>query len=198
MKIVTLLIGIPSLIREVILGLLRQNRSALAASLRQKLHGGKCFIDTQVIIDNSVAFESGISSALYHGCYILNRHGKFAMGENSHLGAYCYVNACYGKVTLGDHVAVGPGTKIFSYSNNYRANCNVSDEKITADVMIGDNVFIGSNCAVLPGSQIGDNTIIGAGSVVKGKLDGNAIYAGVPCRLIRKGWYSAKNNDLQS
>jgi len=52
-------------------------------------------------------------------------------------------------------------------------------------ILIEDNVFIGVGTHVLPGTRIGSNTIIGAGSVVSGTIEGNSVYAGVPARRIR-------------
>jgi acetyltransferase-like isoleucine patch superfamily enzyme len=169
--------------------LVRHNRSALAAHLRGRRFGGACFIDTAVVVQNARNFKPGPGSALYHGVYLLNEHGLVALGTQSHLGACCYVNALYGKVTIGDFVAIGPGTKIFSYSNHYAPGTHVTDERITADVVIGDNVFIGANSCVLPGSVVGSNVVVAAGSVVKGTLESNCIYGGVPCRKLREGWY---------
>ncbi|MEW6380566.1 MAG: acyltransferase [bacterium] len=111
------------------------------------------------------------------------------MGNNSHLGAFCYVNVCFGTVTIGDDVAIGPGTKIIAYSNHYQYGKKITEVRITEDVTIGNNVFIGANCIILPGTIIPDNTIVGAGSVVKGKLESNSIYGGVPCKRIKTGWY---------
>ena len=51
-------------------------------------------------------------------------------------------------------------------------------------VRIGNNVFIGQRALVLQGSDIGDDVIVGAGSVVTGRLEGGAIYAGAPARRI--------------
>lgn len=51
-------------------------------------------------------------------------------------------------------------------------------------VKIGNNVFLGWGCCILPGTVIGDNTIIGAYSVVSGKLEENSVYAGNPARKI--------------
>jgi acetyltransferase-like isoleucine patch superfamily enzyme len=109
----------------------------------------------------------------------------FSLGKNSHLGAYCYVNVCFGSVQIGDHVAVGPGTKIISYSNHYALGEKVTEKTITADIVIGNNVLIGANCTLLPGSRIHDNVVIGAGAVVKGELAANAIYGGIPCSRIK-------------
>lgn len=51
-------------------------------------------------------------------------------------------------------------------------------------VVIGDNVFIGAKSVILPGTTIGDNCIIGGGTVVKGILEANYVYAGNPCKKI--------------
>lgn len=52
-------------------------------------------------------------------------------------------------------------------------------------VILNDNVFVGVGCILLPGAQIGENTIIGAGSVVAGRIKSNGVYAGNPLRYIR-------------
>ncbi|MEG2417414.1 MAG: DapH/DapD/GlmU-related protein [Eubacterium sp.] len=49
---------------------------------------------------------------------------------------------------------------------------------------IGNNVFIGTRSLILLGSRIGDNVIIGAGSVVTGAIPGGGVYAGVPAKRI--------------
>ena len=66
----------------------------------------------------------------------------------------------------------------------------VTEERIQRDIDIGSNVFVGAHCTILPGTQVADDVIIGAGSVVKGVLEGNSIYAGVPCKKLRSGWYA--------
>jgi len=161
------------------------NESHLAAKIRSRLYGTDCFIDTAVVIKNRRNFEAASHCALYHGTYILNSKGSFKMGSRSHLGAFCFVNACYGKVEIGDDVAIGPGTKIFSYSNHYEDGKKVTESKMTKDVSIGNNVFIGANCSIFPGTVIEDDVVIGAGSVIKGRVEAGGVYAGSPCRKIK-------------
>lgn len=175
--------------RQCIWGVIGANDSDLAARLRQKIYRTVCKIDTNVLIKNPNNFRSGHGSALYHACYILNTFGSLRMGNNSHLGAFCYVNVCYGNVTIGDDVAIGPGTKIFAYSNHFEKGKKVTDVRIVNDIVIGNNAFIGANCTILPGTIIHDNVIVAAGAVVKGELASNAMYGGIPCKLITPGWY---------
>jgi len=174
---------------QFLYGLIRSNESRLAASLRGKWFRTRCFIDTGVHIANKKNFQAGQGCALYHGSCILNTHGRFSMKRNSHLGAYCYVNVCHGKVEIGEDVAIGPGTKIIAYSNHYRKGKKVTEERITADISIGNNVLIGANCTILPGTKISDNVIVAAGAVVKGMLEANNIYGGITAKIITSGWY---------
>lgn len=174
---------------EIPMTFIRNNESIIGERLRRRYYRTRCKIDTNVIISNWHNFSSGVCSCLYHGCYILTTNGRFVIGNNSHLGAFCYVNVCYGNIIIGDDVAIGPGTKIIAYSNYYQFGEKVTQEKISKDIIIGNNVFIGANCIILPGTIIHENVIIGAGSVVKGEIDENSIYAGLPAKKLKNGWY---------
>ncbi|HEY9693641.1 MAG TPA: acyltransferase [Oculatellaceae cyanobacterium] len=180
---------IPEFFGEALLSSIRGNRSRIASYLRKKVYNTECLIDTDVVITNKNNFKSGAGSCLYHSCYILNNNGNFSIGNNSHLAAFCYINVCYGNILIGDDVAIGPGTNIIAYSNYYEVGKKVTDSRITQDVKIMNNVFIGANCTILPGTIIHDNVVIGAGSIVKGELAENSVYVGVPSRVIKSGWY---------
>lgn len=54
------------------------------------------------------------------------------------------------------------------------------------DIYIGDNVFIGMRSIILPGSRIGNNVVIGAGSIVKGAVPDGTVWAGNPARMIEE------------
>jgi len=191
MKLVLrLLYESPNFIWQFIVGSIRGNDSTIASFVRRKIYRTACMIDTNVFITNKRNFTSGHGSCLYHSCYILNNNGKFVIGNRSHLGAFCYVNVCYGSVLIGDDVAIGPGTRIIAYSNHYARGRKVTEERIVGDIVIGNNVFIGANCTILPGTVIQDNVIVAAGTVVKGKLESNNIYGGVPFKKLKTGWYA--------
>lgn len=61
----------------------------------------------------------------------------------------------------------------------------VPDLELTAPIVIGNDVYIGIRSIILPGTCIGNRSIIGAGSIVKGKFPDNSVIAGVPARVIR-------------
>ena len=110
-----------------------------------------------------------------------------------------------GEINLGKYILISPGTSIRS------AECiTIGDSTmIASDVVITDsdwhgiydrtdyvakplpvtiakNVWIGERSIILKGSEIGENSIIGAGSVVSGKVPANVVYAGNPAKEIRK------------
>nr|WP_306669956.1 DapH/DapD/GlmU-related protein [Acinetobacter sp. YH12157] len=51
-------------------------------------------------------------------------------------------------------------------------------------ITIGNNVFVGLNSIIIPNTEVGDNVVIGAGSLVRGILESNFVYAGVPVRKV--------------
>ena len=61
----------------------------------------------------------------------------------------------------------------------------MSGKKISKPIKIGNNVWICGNVTVLPGVSIGDNSIIGAGSVVSKDIPSNVLALGIPCRVIK-------------
>lgn len=82
-------------------------------------------------------------------------------------------------ITIGDCVVIGAETTIITH-------CPISfykDEPV--EIFIGNNVFVGKGCLILPGTHIGDNVMIGAGSVVAGHIPSNSISSGNPCRVTR-------------
>ena len=112
-------------------------------------------------------------------------------GYNIYLGKNVMMN--YGCVLLdvcpikiGEHTLIGPGTHIYTAAHALDAKEREQDVEFGKPVTIGRNVWIGGHCTVLPGITIGDNTIIGAGSVVTKNIPANVIAAGNPCRIIRE------------
>ena len=63
---------------------------------------------------------------------------------------------------------------------------NYSGAEFDEPVVIGENVFIGLNVIILKGAEIGDNSVIGAGSIVRGKIPANCMAAGVPAKVCRR------------
>jgi acetyltransferase-like isoleucine patch superfamily enzyme len=90
-------------------------------------------------------------------------------------------------IEIGNHVAIAGGTDLITHDG---AIWCFREELINADIFgkikIGNNVFIGSNCTILPNTMIGDNCIVGAGSVVRGKFPDNSVIIGNPAKILIK------------
>ncbi len=91
-----------------------------------------------------------------------------------------------GKVEIGDNVMLAPNVAIYTAGHPIHHEARNTRYEYGIPVKIGSNVWIGGNSVVVPGVTIGDNTVIGAGSVVTKDIPANVIAAGNPCRVIRE------------
>ena len=97
------------------------------------------------------------------------------LGYKTDIGAFSYINAKYG-VILEEFVQIGSHCSIYSIST--------IDNK-TGEVHIKKNAKLGSHSTVLPGITIGENSIIGAHSLVTRDIPDNVIAFGIPAKVIR-------------
>ncbi len=129
-----------------------------------------------------------------------------AIGENSYIQAPFYANwggahvtigknfyanfnltmVDDGNITIGDYVMIGPNVTIAPAGHPVDADLRRRGLQFNADVHIGNNVWLGANVSIMPGVTIGDNTVVGAGSVVTKDLPANVVAMGVPCRVVRE------------
>ena len=107
------------------------------------------------------------------------------VGDNFYANNNC-VFVDPGKITFGNDVFIGPNcgfyTAIHPLNYKYRNLLIERAEPIT----VGDNVWFGGSCVVLPGVTIGSNVVIGAGSVVTKDIPSGVVAFGNPCRVIRE------------
>ena len=110
------------------------------------------------------------------------------LGKNSHINQHCCVWASENsKIVLGDDLLMGPGVKIYSSNHSIADNRIPMNRQpfIEKDIIIGNDVWLGSNSVVVAGVKIGDSSVIGAGSVVTKDIPANTIAAGIPARPIK-------------
>lgn len=108
-----------------------------------------------------------------------------ALGENFYANIGC-VMLDVAKITIGNYVFFGPNVSIYTAGHPIHPDSRRSGYEYGIPVTIGNNVWIGGSCVILPGVTIGDNTVIGAGSVVTKDIPANVCAAGNPCRIIRE------------
>lgn len=146
----------------------------------------------QLTFGDNVTINSSFLSnlvGLYQRTIILTRtaDAKIRIGNNVGIsGATIYARK---SIQIGDNTLIGGNTKIID--NDFHPidpivrRITPNDHIGVRPIKIGENVFIGCNCLILKGTVIGDNAVIGAGSVVSGEIPANSIAAGNPARVIR-------------
>lgn len=89
-------------------------------------------------------------------------------------------------VMIGSDVMIGPNTVITTVGHPISPRQRKKKMANSKLIKIGNNVWIGANCTILPGVKIGDNAIVAAGAVVTKDVPENSIVAGVPAKVIKE------------
>lgn len=89
-----------------------------------------------------------------------------------------------GKIIIGKKVMFGPAVTIATLG--HPVNPKMREYMYTDPVTIEDNCWIGAGTTICPGVHIGENSVIGAGSVVVHDIPANSVAAGNPCKVIRE------------
>ncbi len=88
-------------------------------------------------------------------------------------------------VHIGNHVMIGPNTLISTVGHPLSPKGRREHLGIAKPISIGNDVWIGGNCVILPGVTIGNNVVVAAGAVVTKNVPDNCVVGGVPAKLIK-------------
>ncbi len=125
------------------------------------------------------------------GCYIEPPlHANWA-GHHVHFGQGVYAN--FGltlvddtHIYVGDYTMFGPNVVIATAGHPIYAKLRTKGYQYNSPVHIGKNCWIGAGVCIMPGVNIGDNVVIGAGSVVTKDIQDNVVAVGNPCKVLRE------------
>ncbi len=145
----------------------------------RNLHIGK-----HVYIGDNVGIGGG-------GCMGLN--SNVGIGEQSLIADGSFIN-CAESVTIGRHVAFGYEVQIWTHGVWQPVADGFYPQK-QQPVEIGDEVWLPSRCQVLPGVTIGDNVVVGMGSLVNKSLPSGCMAVGVPAQIIHIRRFPARVSD---
>lgn len=111
-------------------------------------------------------------------------------GRHVHLGKNIYANFNLtlvddGEIYIGDYTMIGPNVTIATAGHPVLPELREEAYQFNIPVHIGRNVWIGAGVIILPGVTVGDNTVIGAGSVVTKDVPSDVVAVGNPCRVLR-------------
>lgn len=127
---------------------------------------------TEITVDNGGSLEYGKNFILRSGSKIrVRKNGKLKIGSHVGLGNRSFI-VCHKEITIGEGTIIGPNVFIYDHDHDYKSD-NPSRNFISSPVCIGKNVWIGANVVILRGTEIGDNCIVAAGTVLKGKYESN-------------------------
>ena len=100
------------------------------------------------------------------------------------------------KVQFGDNVFVAPNCGFYTAGHPLDYEIRNKGLEYTKPIKVGNNAWIGGNVVVLPGVTIGDNVVIGAGSVVNKDIPSNSVAVGNPCNVIKKIQQNSNLRDM--
>lgn len=125
------------------------------------------------------------------GCYIEPPfHSNFG-GGHVHFGKNIYANFNLTLVDdthiyVGDYTMFGPNVTVATAGHPILPELRRQGYQYNAPVHIGENCWVGAGVLIMPGITIGDNVVIGAGSVVTKDIPSNVVAVGVPCKVLRE------------
>lgn len=124
---------------------------------------------TEITMDKGASLRIGKKFKMRDGAKIRVRKGATCIiGDNSSINTNNIIT-CHDKVEIGNDVQLSPNVQIYDHDHDFRAKNGIKSGMYkTGHVLIGNNVWIGANTVILRDTEIGDNTVIGAGCVIKG------------------------------
>ncbi len=142
-------------------------------------------------LDKREEMLRGMFAEIGENCYIEPPlHANWG-GKHVHFGNNVYAN--FGltlvddtHIFIGDGTMIGPNCVIATAGHPIDPELREKQLQYNIPVHIGKNCWLGAGVLVMPGVTIGDNTVIGAGSVVTKDIPGNVIAVGNPCKVLRE------------
>lgn len=182
-------------------------------SMKDKLHTGELYLpgDDEIMADQikrldrlytfnmtrptetekRAAMLKEMFADIGEGCYIEPPlHANFG-GGHVHFGKRIYANFNLTLVDdthiyVGDYTMFGPNVTVATAGHPILPELREKTVQFNMPVHIGKNCWIGAGAIILPGITIGDNVVVGAGSVVTKDLPSDVVAVGNPCRVMRE------------
>jgi len=106
------------------------------------------------------------------------------IGDNFYANYNLVILDC-ASVKIGDNVFIAPNVGIYTAGHPIHSDLRNQELEFALPIEIGNSVWIGGNVVINPGIKIGDNTVIGSGSVVTKNIPPNVVAVGNPCKVLR-------------
>ena len=142
-------------------------------------------------LERKTALLREMFAEIWEDCYIETPFHANWGGRHVHLGRNIYANFNLTLVDdthiyVGDFCQIGPNVVLATAGHPICPELRERAYQYNAPVRIGRNCWLGANVVVVPGVTIGDNVVVGAGSVVTHDLPNNVVAVGNPCHILRE------------
>lgn len=110
---------------------------------------------------------------------------NISIGANTFFNFNCVFLDC-NTITIGENCQIAPGVQFYTATHPLEPEPRKNGLESAHPIKIGNNVWLGGNAIICPGVTIGDNTVVGTGSVVTKSLPANVLAVGNPAKVIRE------------
>lgn len=190
-----------------------KQRNMNRMNINEKLHNGELYLpgDEEIMklqlqcldklydfnqtrpteLDKRAAMLKEMFAEIGEGCYIEPPFHSNWGGRHCHFGKMVYANfnlTCVDDthIYVGDYTMFGPNVTIATAGHPIQPELRQQGYQYNMPVHIGKNCWLGAGVIVVPGVTIGDNVVIGAGSVVTKDIPSNVVAVGNPCKVLRE------------
>ena len=145
-------------------------------------HGGKIRFGHVERISPNVVIEMNRNARMVLGDKVrvhsgsklkVRDHAELTIGSNVRMNYNCIV-VCHERITIGERSEFGPSVYLYDHDHDYAAGLSARKYK-TAPICIGKDCWIGANTIILKGTNLGDNCVVGAGTILKGNYPPNSL-----------------------
>ena len=157
--------------------------------------GTNCTVEKYVSIDcyakEKLTFGNTVKIGAFSTISVTSHMSKYGIGlkigNNSGVGEYSFFG-CSGGVVIGNDVIMGPYVSFHSENHNFSAKTKLIREQgvVSEGIKLGNNIWVGAKSTFLDGCELGDNCVVAAGAVVRGKFPSNVVIGGVPARILKE------------
>jgi len=147
---------------------------------------GKFYISRNVKIEGFSNITLGKNVELSYGSGLFANNANINLGDRFFLGINASIEASRENIEIGDSCMIAANCVLVSDDHKFSDTqvCIMDQGFKSAEIIIGNDVWIGSNCVILKGVEIGKGSVVGAGSVVSKIIPPYSVFAGNPGKVI--------------
>lgn len=129
--------------------------------------------NTKIIVSNDGKMSLGNGLSTFNNVHLTANGGNLSIGSEVFFNRNCLV-ICMDSIKIGNHCLFGPNVCVYDHDHKFGVQ-GVQNQYNTSPIVIEDGCWIGANAVILRGSYIGKGCVIGAGTVIKGRVPPHSI-----------------------